>query len=324
MTALSVLIPIYNGALTLRPLVHELARLEVKGGLEIILIDDGSSDESATVIKSLIHEIDVPVTALYLTRNFGEHNAVMAGLAVAKGRFIINIDDDFQNPPAEVKKLYDFACAHSEFDVVYTHYADKQHKWLRNLGSRFANWVAEWVLDKPKGLYLSSFRCINTLVRDCVVAYKGPYPYIDGLILQSTRHIGSLQVAHHPRSAGASNYTLRRLVRLWTAMFVNYSVMPLRLSGVLGFLVLVLGLLLAFGTIVERIVNATSVGWLPLMATLLVFSGVQLLMLGLIGEYLGRLICLLAAVLNTSCANSIDRHMRPHHRLRLSVLHDRH
>ncbi len=289
MTGLSVVIPVYGGALTIGPLVRELAGLDIADGLELILVNDGSPDDSGAVIRALVDEIRVPVVAIDLARNFGEHNAVMAGYSVARGRHIINLDDDFQNPPAEVRRLYDYARQHPELDVVYTCYAAKKHGAMRNLASRFTNRVAGFLLDKPKGLYLSSFRCINAFLRDQVIAYHGPYPYIDGLILRATQRIGRLQVMHNERTQGESSYTLRKLGRLWIAMFVNFSVMPLRASSLLGFAISLLGLVVTVIAVIEKFIGNTPLGWTSLMAAILIFSGVQLLMLGLVGEYLGRL-----------------------------------
>jgi undecaprenyl-phosphate 4-deoxy-4-formamido-L-arabinose transferase len=289
MPGLSVVIPVYRGARTIGPLARELARLDIADGLELILVNDGSPDESGNVIRALVDDLDVPVVAIDLARNFGEHNAVMAGYAVARGRHIINLDDDFQNPPAEVRKLYDYARQRPELDVVYTWYESKKHSPFRNLGSRFTNRVAGLLMDKPKGLYLSSFRCINAFLRDQVIAYRGPYPYIDGLILQATQRIGRVEVLHNERTQGQSNYTLRKLGRLWIAMFVNFSVMPLRASSLLGFAISFLGLVVTILAIIEKLTGNTPAGWTSLMAAILIFSGVQLLMLGLVGEYLGRL-----------------------------------
>jgi glycosyltransferase involved in cell wall biosynthesis len=289
MIGLSVVIPVYRGAQSIGPLVRELAKLDIAGGMELILVNDDSPDNSAEVIRSLVDEMDVPVIAIDLARNFGEHNAVMAGLSVARGEHIINIDDDFQNPPSEVKKLHDYARQHAELDVVYTFYPIKKHSLFRNLGSRFTNWVAGFVLEKPKSLYLSSFRCINAFVRDRIISYQGPYPYIDGLILQTTQRIGTLQVLHNERTQGESNYTVRKLGRLWIAMFVNFSVMPLRASSLLGFAISILGLVATIIAIIEWLIGDTPQGWASLMAAVMVFSGVQLVMLGLVGEYLGRL-----------------------------------
>lgn len=289
MVGLSVVIPVYRGAATIGPLAEQLAKLPVEGGLELVLVNDGSPDESAEVIGGLLGRLPVPIIAIDLARNFGEHNAVMAGYSVARGRYIINIDDDFQNPPSEVRKLYDYARSHPELDVVYTRYPEKMHSAFRNFGSRLTNRVAGFLLDKPKGLYLSSFRCISAFLRDQIISYRGPYPYIDGLILQATQRIGSIEVQHAGRAQGQSGYTLRKLGRLWLAMFVNFSVMPLRVSSLLGMAISVFGMLVAVLAVIERLLYQTPQGWTSLMAAILVFSGVQLLMLGLIGEYLGRL-----------------------------------
>ena len=146
---------------------------------------------------------------LSLSRNFGEHNAVMAGLARARGAYAITMDDDLQNPPEEVVKLYDHTRL-SGLDLVYTRYAEKAHAGWRNLGSRFANWVADSLLDKPKGLYLSSFRCMSALVVRSVTRYRGPYPYVDGLIMEVTQRIDSIEVRHLPRAEAVSGQATHR------------------------------------------------------------------------------------------------------------------
>jgi undecaprenyl-phosphate 4-deoxy-4-formamido-L-arabinose transferase len=198
------------------------------------------------------------------------------------------MDDDLQNPPGEVLRLLHYAQKTGK-DVIYTHYAKKQHAAWRNIGSRFANWCADKVLDKPKGLYLSSFRCISAFAARQVTQYRGPFPYVDGLILQATQSIGTLQVEHLPRVAGRSNYTLSRLVRLWTSMFINFSVMPLRIATFTGFAMSGLGLCGAIWALGTAIFEGTPPGWASLTVATLLLLGVQLIMLGIIGEYLGRL-----------------------------------
>jgi glycosyltransferase involved in cell wall biosynthesis len=249
--ALSLVIPVYNGARTVGALVDALAGLSIPGGHEVVLVNDGSPDESEAVCRALARRTDVPVTFVNLSRNFGEHNAVMAGLAYTRGEYVITMDDDLQNPPEEVARLVAYARSEG-LDVVYTRYRTKQHALWRNLGSRFANWVANLVLEKPRDLYLSSFRCISAFVVENVLRYQGPYPYVDGLILQVTRNVGSLEVMHLPRAEGQSNYTVRRLVRLWLNMFVNFSIIPLRFSTLLGFLTSILGLIWAAMTVLEK------------------------------------------------------------------------
>jgi glycosyltransferase involved in cell wall biosynthesis len=286
--ALSIVIPVYNGADSIAELVEALEALDAPGGHEIILVNDASPDASLFECRRLQARAKVPVTLVDLTRNFGEHNAVMAGLREASGAHIITMDDDLQNPAGEVLRLLAHAQKTGK-DVIYTHYAKKQHSAWRNLGSRFANRVADRVLDKPKGLYLSSFRCINAFTARQVTQYRGPFPYIDGLILQSTQSIGTLEVEHLPRHAGRSNYTVARLIRLWTSMFVNFSVMPLRIATVAGFVMSGLGLFGVIWVIGEAMLRATPPGWASLTVATLLLLGAQLIMLGIIGEYLGRL-----------------------------------
>ncbi len=286
--ALSVVIPVYNGADSIGELVEALESLDVPGGLEIILVNDCSPDSSLAECRRLQAQAKVPIAVVNLARNFGEHNAVMAGLREARGAHIITMDDDLQNPPGEVLRLLEFA-QKSGKDVIYTHYAKKQHAAWRNLGSRFANWVADIVLDKPKGLYLSSFRCFSAFVAQQVIRYEGPFPYVDGLIMQATQSIGTLEVAHLPRHAGRSNYTLKRLVRLWLSMALNFSVIPLRIATVAGFGLSVIGLLGIIWVIAEATFRRTPPGWASLTVATLMLLGMQLIMLGIIGEYLGRL-----------------------------------
>jgi glycosyltransferase involved in cell wall biosynthesis len=286
--ALSIVIPVYNGAQSIAELVAALAGLTVPGGHEVVLVNDCSPDDSLTVCRDLLARTRVPMTLVNLSRNYGEHNAVMAGLRHARGAHVITMDDDLQNPPSEVLRLLEYAQSSGK-EVIYTRYASKEHSGWRNFGSRFTNRVADWLLDKPEGLYLSSFRCMSAFVAEQITAYDGPFPYVDGLILQVTQSIGSLEVQHLPRAHGRSNYTFRRLVRLWLNMFVNFSVMPLRLATVAGFGISLVGLAGTLWVIAEALLVETPPGWASLSVAVLLLSGVQLTMLGLIGEYLGRL-----------------------------------
>ena len=153
----------------------------------------------------------VPIIFVEHARNFGEHNAVLTGWRHARGSYVVNLDDDGQNPPAEAVRLWQHARA-NDLDVVFGHYAEKQHSLWRNLGSWFTNKITDWAVDKPHGFYLSSFRCVSSFVAKEVASYSGPYPYIDGLVLQITQRLGSIEVRHERRKAGHSTYTLRRLV----------------------------------------------------------------------------------------------------------------
>ena len=284
---LTIIVPVYRGASTIGRLVEAVSQLKPAGGIEIILVNDGSPDESGDVCRRLAETATVPLTYIEHARNFGEHNAVMTGLRHARGAYVINMDDDLQNPPEEVIRLYDHARL-GGWDVVYARYAKKEHEGWRNLGSRFANHVADSLLDKPKGLYLSSFRCMSAMVVREVTKYSGPYPYIDGLIMQVTQRISSIEVAHYARADGVSNYNMRRLVRLWLNLATNFSVLPLRLAIFAGVAMGALGFLLALVVIIEAMFFETPSGWASSMMLMLLIAGVQFTILGVMGEYVGR------------------------------------
>ena len=287
--ALSFVIPLYNSAETIATLVHEIERLPVPGGHEIVLVNDGSADRTATVCRELVRSARVPVTYVEHARNFGEHNAVLTGWRHARGAHIVNLDDDGQNPPAEAVRLWRHAKERG-LDVVYGWYEVKRHSIFRNAGSWLTNRMTDWALDKPKGFYLSSFRCVSGDIARHVMHYAGPYPYIDGLLLQVTQRIDSIDVRHDERRAGTSGYTLRRLIRLWLSAWLNFSVLPLRAATFLGFFTALAGLA-AFAAVLLLYLQGRgpAYGWGWVMATVLVFSGTQLVILGLIGEYLGRM-----------------------------------
>jgi len=285
---LSVVIPLYRSEASIERVVADLAALTLEGGLEIVLVNDGSPDGTLGVCRRIAASCPVPVTVVNLARNFGEHNAVITGLRHARGQWVVTMDDDGQNPPAEALRLLE-AAQRGGHDAVFGDYEVKEHSAWRNLGSWFANRVAGWVLDKPSGLYLSSFRCLSRFLVEQIVRYAGPYPYIDGLILQCTRSVTSIEVQHKARAEGRSGYTVRKLVHLWLNLFTNFSVLPLRLATVLGLSLAALGVLgVGWVVFLHLTQQGPAFGWGSLMAALLVFSGTQLVMLGLIGEYLGR------------------------------------
>ena len=287
--ALSFVIPLYRSAASIGAVVREIEGLVVAGGHEIILVNDGSTDETSEVARGLVRESRVPITLVEHARNFGEHNAVLTGWRHARGAHIVNLDDDGQHPPAEAIRLWQHAQA-AGLDVVFGHYEEKQHSVWRNFGSWFTNRMTDWALDKPPGFYLSSFRCVSAFAVRQVISYAGPYPYLDGLLLQVTQRIGSISVRHEPRRMGASSYTFGRLVQLWLSAWVNFSVLPLRVATAIGTIIAIVGVF-ALGWVVWLWAMdrgpVFGFGWL--MAALLIFSGTQLVLLGLIGEYVGRM-----------------------------------
>jgi undecaprenyl-phosphate 4-deoxy-4-formamido-L-arabinose transferase len=287
--ALTFVIPLYHSAETIGPLLEEIEALSVEGGHEVVLVNDGSRDATSEVCRAFAARARVPVTFVNHARNFGEHNAVLTGYRHARGAYVVNLDDDGQNPPAEAVRLWRHA-KQERLDVVYGHYRTKEHAVWRNFGSWLTNRMTDWVLDKPRGFYLSSFRCVSAFAAAEAARYSGPFPYIDGLLLQVTQNIGAVVVEHVERTAGRSGYTVRRLLRLWASTFVNFSVMPLRLATLLGLMMALAGLAGLGVVFYLRLTNrGPEYGWGMLMGALLVFSGTQLVMLGLIGEYLGRM-----------------------------------
>lgn len=286
---LSVVIPVYNGQDTIRDLVAALSALEIEGGLEIVLVNDGSKDNSADVCLSLVESAPVPVVYVEHRRNFGEHNAVMTGFRHVSGDYVVTMDDDLQNSPSDIPSML-AAIKEQSLDVVYTYFSAKQHATWRNWGSRFSNWTAEFFIEKPKGLYLSTFRCIDRAVVDEIVVFNSPRPYVDGLLLQVTQNVGAVPAEHHARAANKSNYTLTKLISLWWAIVFNFSTLPMRFFAVLGSIMSGISLLGILYVLVDYFAFGVSAdGWASLMIVVLFVAGVQFVFLSLIGEYAAQI-----------------------------------
>jgi polyisoprenyl-phosphate glycosyltransferase len=285
----SIIIPVYNSSETISLLVDKIqADITIYKELEIVLVNDGSRLDNSSEVCENIATTNPKVKFINLSRNFGEHNAVLAGLNYCTGDCAVIMDDDFQNSPKDVYKLVDEILNGN--DVVFSKYEEKQHHFLRNLGSKVNNLFASILLNKPRDLYLSSFKAINRFVIDELVKYKGPYPYIDGLILRITQKFVSVNVEHVPRTHGKSGYTLRKLISLWLDMFTNFSVIPLRLAVALGFIFSVVGIVLALVFFIEKINNPElPIGWTSIMVSIFLLGSLQLFAIGMVGEYLGRM-----------------------------------
>ncbi len=286
---LSLVIPVYNGGETVESVVESARAALSSLRHEIVLVNDGSSDASEEICCRLAARYSDTVTFVQLSRNFGEHAAVLAGLRRARGQYVATLDDDGQNPPDQVLLLLDYARKH-DLDVVYGRYREKRHNLVRNWGSWFTNAVATIVLKKPRDLYLSSFKVMSRFLVQAVAGYNGPYPYLDGLILQATQRFGQVQVEHRDREAGRSGYNTRRLLRLWSNMFLGFSIAPLRLATLGGMAVSLLSLPLLIAIILDKLFIAPNVtiGIPTVLVCLTFFAGVQLWVLGMVGEYVGR------------------------------------
>src|ERR1700738_2908635 len=279
---LSLVIPVYNGRRTIGPVVEHITKIFGSTLFEIILVNDGSEDNSEQVCAGLAEKFPQQVTFVHLSPNFGEHSAVLAGFKQSRGLYIAVLDDDGQNPPEEVVRMLD-ELKRKKYDVVYGHYIEKRHSKFRNLGSWFNDQIATLMLHKPKDLYLSSFKVMNRFVANEITKYRGPYPYIDGLIYRSTRNIGQIPVEHRPSSHGPSRYTLRKLVKLWLNMFLNFSIVPLRVAVYVGLLTAGLSVVALLLIVIDKfwIAPNVTVGIPSVLACIVFFSGVQVMVLGL-------------------------------------------
>jgi undecaprenyl-phosphate 4-deoxy-4-formamido-L-arabinose transferase len=286
---ISFVIPVYNSASTIGAVVQDILKLFSFLEFEIILVNDGSRDHTEMVCRQLVDAHPQRVIFLQLSRNFSEHNAVLAGLNQSRGHYVAVLDDDGQNPPAEIIRMYE-AIRSGNFDTVYGFYKEKKHHWFRNLGSRFNDAVANVMLKKPKHLYLSSFKIMNRFIVDQVITYKGAFPYIDGLIFRATQNIAQIPVEHKQRADGQSGYTFRKLVKLWLNMFLNFSISPLRLAAVVGLFTAAASVPLILLIIIDKIINPQLTMGVPtILVAMTFFAGIQLLIIGLVGEYLGRM-----------------------------------
>lgn len=288
---ISIIIPVFNSESTIEILVNNIIKtLGENYKFEIILINDSSKDNTEEKCKKLVEKY-TSVVLYSLSKNFGEHNAVMAGLNKCSGDYAIIMDDDLQHSADSLLELIKFGIKEkNNFDVVYTYFDNMKYNFFRNLGRKFNNFIANLLLDKPKFLYLSSFKLINRFLITEIIKYKSPFTYIDGIILGITSRIGRIKVGHDKRVHGKSGYTIKKLLQVWSSMFTGFSVIPLRLSLGLGWILSVLGFIFALSTLVEKIVdNTVPSGYTALIIIVTIFSGVILIALGLLGEYVGRI-----------------------------------
>lgn len=284
---LSIVIPVYESMYTLEELYLRLTKscVQLSKPYEIIFIDDGSSDNSWNVL-SKIYEQDKYVRIFRFSRNFGQHNSIMCGLIKSHGKFIITLDDDLQNPPEEIHKL--LPKINEGYDVVYGEYISKRHAFFRNVGSNLVQFVYQKVFQ-VKG-NLTSFRIIRDDIAHKICSYKRNYTFIDGLLAWQTKNIGYVIVRHDTRKSGKSNYNLAKLFILTLNMVTNFSIFPLQLSSIVGIIFSFIGLLLTIFYLLKKIFFGIPVtGFTSIMIAILIFSGVQLLTIGLIGEYIGRI-----------------------------------
>ena len=290
----SFVIPCYRSQKTLKLVVDEISetmRQDERYSYEIILVNDSSPDETLTTIKELCMARP-EITGIDLAKNFGQQSALMAGMHFAKGEVIVCLDDDGQTPASEVQKLLNKI--NEGYDVVYAKYAQKKHSGMRNAGSRLNALMTEKLLNKPKELYISSYFAARRFVVDEILKYKNSYPYVIGLVLRTTNKICNVEVNHRARMEGDSGYTLMKLISLWVNGFTAFSVKPLRISTCGGGIVAIAGFLYAVYVVINKLCNPLApVGWSSTIAIILILGGSVLFVLGMIGEYVGRIyICM--------------------------------
>ena len=286
----SFVIPCYRSSQTIGGVVEEIDTA-MKGlagyKYEIVLVNDASPDDTFEVIRTLCTGRR-DICGVNLAKNFGQHAALMAGFRHARGDVVVCLDDDGQTPAGEVGKLLDKL--EEGYDVVYAKYAHKQHSLFRNFGSRINDRMTRIMLGKPKELYISSYFVMKKFVAEELIRYENPFPYVIGLVLRTTKKIANVEVTHREREIGTSGYTLGKLLGLWFNGFTAFSIKPLRIATVIGVASACGGFLYGIYTIVKKFVNpAVPVGFSALMAALVFFCGLILMMLGMIGEYIGRI-----------------------------------
>ncbi|SEA78365.1 undecaprenyl-phosphate 4-deoxy-4-formamido-L-arabinose transferase [Pseudobutyrivibrio sp. ACV-2] len=286
----SFVIPCYRSEKTLEIVVSEIQnkmQQMTEHTYEIILVNDCSPDGTLSVIRRLCADNE-NIIGIDHAKNFGQHAALMAGFSFVSGDVVVCLDDDGQTPADEVDKLLDKI--DEGYDVVYAEYKHKQHSGFRNFGSWVNKKMTETMLNKPKELYVSSYFAAKRFIVDEMLNYKGAYPYVIGLVLRSTKSICNVEVNHRERMVGESGYSMKKLLGLWMNGFTSFSILPLRMASYSGGFVAILGFVYAIIVIIRKFSDPTRMlGWSSVVSIMLILGGMILLVLGLIGEYVGRI-----------------------------------
>jgi undecaprenyl-phosphate 4-deoxy-4-formamido-L-arabinose transferase len=290
MKKISFVIPCYRSEHTLPKVIAEIdgkMKELSQYDYDIFLVNDCSPDNTFGVIKKLCEERK-NIKGINFARNFGQHAALMAGLRHSDGDYVVCLDDDGQTPADEVDKL--IGKLEEGYDAVYAKYEHKQHSAFRNIGSKVNELMTRVMLEKPAELYISSYFAVKRFVVDDMIRYENSYPYVIGLVLRTTRNITNVVVKHREREEGRSGYTLGKLINLWFNGFTAFSVKPLRIATGIGGFAAFIGFLYGVYTIIKRLVNPNvPMGFSAMMSALVFFGGMIMIMLGLIGEYIGRI-----------------------------------
>ena len=290
MKKVSFVIPCYRSEKTLPGVIAEIKdsmTILSQYSFEIVLVNDSSPDNTWNIIETLSKENE-NISGINLSKNFGQHAALMAGMRESTGDFVICLDDDGQTPADEVGKLID--ALEDNHDAVYARYGNKKHSAFRNMGSKVNELMTRVMLGKPKELFVSSYFGVKRFVVEDMIRYQNSYPYVIGLVLRATKNIVNVDVTHREREEGTSGYTLKKLLSLWFNGFTAFSVTPLRIATVIGGGCAVIGFAYGIYVFVRRLMDPNMVmGFSSLMCVILFVGGMMMIMLGLVGEYIGRI-----------------------------------
>ena len=290
MKKLSFIIPCYCSEKSVGGVIDEIVATVTADGrydYEIVCINDYSKDNTIEVLRSLA-EGNKRIKVLDFSRNFGQHSALMAGFNYATGDIIVCLDDDGQNPPSEMFKLIDKL--EEGYDLVSAKYKEKKRSLIRSLGTKLSFWMSSYFIGKPKDIDLNSYYVFRRYVLDEIIKYKNAYPFVHGLILRITRNMANVEITHNAREHGRSGYSLKKLFSLWLNGFTAFSEKPLRIASILGFLCAGAGFIYGIFTIINKLIHPeVLIGYSSIMTAVLMLSGVIMLFLGMIGEYVGRI-----------------------------------
>lgn len=290
MKKISFVVPCYNSENTIEKVIEEVdttIKKQEDYSYEVILVNDCSKDNVWNKIKQIC-EKNKNVKGVSFAKNFGQHAALIAGYKYVSGDIVVSIDDDGQIPVDEVFSLIEKI--EEGYDVVYASYANKKHSFFRNIGTKLNNFMCEKLLKKPKKLMITSYFAAKKFIIDEVVKYNNPYTYVPGLVLRSTNNIASVPVNHRQREVGNSGYNFKKLLSLWINGFTAFSVVPLRISMILGITISFLGFIYMVYILINKIINPiVPLGWTSTISILLLLGGMILFVLGMIGEYIGRI-----------------------------------
>jgi polyisoprenyl-phosphate glycosyltransferase len=305
MKEISIVIPVFNSKENLAELNRQIADALHDIAYELILVNDGSLDNSWEVMSELAQN-NKSIIAINLRKNFGQNNALMAGLKYASGNYVVIMDDDLQHSPYDILRLYD-KCSEG-YDICYANFIEKKQVFWKNFGSLLNGLFARILFQKPKGLYMSPFKIIKGEVAKDILQYSGPFPYLDGLLLQVTRNITSVQTDHHKRFRGRSNFTFIRSCSVFLRTLTSFSIIPLRMATIVGVITSLLGFLAAMYYLIEYFAGSHRVeGWTSLIISSFIIGGLLLMFMGIIGEYLGRMFLTLNNVPQYSIREVINK-----------------